>query len=219
MIKWFMHSIEWIFSGIGVMILSVVFRSFYKRNKRSRGASQTQKTLQIEENVNDKSTTVKGDGNQVLIYNGLEINAKDTKEVKSNKLSIEGKQAQTYILFIDNEKFPIVNIIRKSGWRNCSQIKTVSDLNCEKIQKAHIIFVDIKGVGEDLFGKDAGLGVAKNLKQKYPDKFVILYSAETNWNIFHEAISLVDDRVEKNAKPIEFISLIETFADRIWNEG
>ena len=111
-----------------------------------------------------------------------------------------------------------MNIIKKSGWKNCSLIKKVLDLNIDKIKKAHIIFVDIKGVGEELFGKDAGLGVAKALKEKYSEKTIVLYSAESNWNIFHEAINMVDERIEKNAKPIEFVSLIEMYADKIWKK-
>lgn len=223
MIEWIANNKEWIFSGIGVAILSGLYAWLKsKRDIESTENKYITSQSNASQNCNNGTTIVAGDNSNVVISNSKGIDTAKIKEStmdKAGTLTIDGQRAQTHILFIDNEDFKIVSIIKKAGWRNCCQIKKVSDLNADKIQKAHIIFVDIKGVGEDLFGKDAGLGVAKSLKQKYPSKTIILYSAESNWNIFHEAISLVDERIEKNAKPIEFISLIETFADKIWKKG
>lgn len=224
MIEWITNNKEWIFSGIGIFVLSL-FPFFRKKNQhqmKKNGNSLIGNNTINSQNGNN-GTTIVASNNSKIIYSNIEDKKQsDNSESTPNRmpqLTLEGQRAQTHILFIDNEDFKIVNIIKQSGWINCSQIKKISDLNFDKIKKAHIIFVDIKGVGEKLFGDEAGLGVAKALKEKYPQKAIVLYSAESNWNIFHDAISIVDERIEKNAKPIEFISLIETFADRIWKEG
>ena len=224
MIEWITNNKEWMFSGIGIFVLSLV--PFFRKGKQHL-MKEDGKILSNNDTLNslnsNNGTTIVASNNSKIIYSTLESkkqseNTESTPN-KTPQLPLDSQKALTDILFIDNEDFKIVNIIKQSGWRNCSQIKKIGDLNLDKIKKAHIIFVDIKGVGEKLFGDEAGLGVAKALKEKYPQKAIVLYSAESNWNIFHDAISIVDERIEKNAKPIEFISLIETFADRIWKEG
>lgn len=226
MIEWIAKNLEWVFSGIGVFILSAVFTAYkfqlkHEEKKTQNEGFQSTASIKDSENCNN-GTTINANGNSQVVVN-TQVNPKSLGQVMIDQekkvLNIEGQKAQTNILFIDNEDFQIVSIIKKAGWKNCSLIKKISDLNTDRIKKAQIIFVDIRGVGEELFGKDAGLGVAKALKEKYPDTIVILYSAENNWNIFHDALTLVDDKIEKNAKPIEFISMIEMYADKIWKKG
>lgn len=220
MLEWILDNIQWIFSGIGVFVLSSILYGKYNK-KENNSSIHSESSVENSNNCNN-GTTINASGNSRVILESIPEKNEAIVEENNNKdkhsITIEGQKAQTIILFIDNEDFQIVNIIKKSGWKNCSLIKKVLDLNIDKIKKAHIIFVDIKGVGEELFGKDAGLGVAKALKEKYSEKTIVLYSAESNWNIFHEAINMVDERIEKNAKPIEFVSLIEMYADKIWKK-
>ena len=115
-------------------------------------------------------------------------------------------------MFIDDNytEYRIISILKKAGWVNTKAIKDVTDLDDSKVLEADIIFVDINGVGTTLF-KDQGLGLASALKQKFPSKKIILYSAETTGDRFHKALKEVDSCLPKNAEPFQFINLIESY--------
>ena len=137
---------------------------------------------------------------------------------EDSTLTIDGIRALTTILFIDDDKdFKIVPILRKAGWKNTSFFPNadVKDINVEKIRNAHIIFVDIKGVGKTMY-EDEGLGLVVDLKKKYPQKKVVIYSAIPEHKLFHEAVKLADDQLSKNSQPAVFVSLIESLAEDIW---
>ena len=58
---------------------------------------------------------------------------------------------------------------------------------------------------------DEGLGLALAIKQKYPKKKVVIYSAETQGDRFHKALREADSFLAKNADPYEFQRLVEEF--------
>lgn len=217
LIGWLCENKEWFFSGAGLTILGligwIVKKFILKENdqqidKISLSDKQSQSQSQ--------SQTVTVNVNPVPAKAG--VPSEDAKAVASIMVSIEWQKAQTNILFIDDDKdFKIVNILKKAGWKKASLFPNpdVTDLDNKKIYESHIIFVDIKGVGRTLF-EDEGLGLAVALKKKYQDKKVVLYSAYPEHKTFHEAWSVIDDRIEKNAQPAEFISCIETLAEKIW---
>jgi hypothetical protein len=80
------------------------------------------------------------------------------------------------------------------------------------VAEADIFFVDIQGVGVRLGFKDEGLGLAGALKDKYPEKKLVIYSAEPRGERFHTAFRKADGALEKNADPYEFQQLVEEFA-------
>lgn len=147
------------------------------------------------------------------INNSNTVNVIIGKEKESSNADIEDKQKSlTRLLFIDDNytEFKIISILKKAGWVNTKAIKDVTDLDDSKLLEADIIFVDINGVGTTLF-EDQGLGLASAIKQKYPSKKIILYSAETTGDRFHKALKEVDSCLPKNAEPFQFINLIENF--------
>lgn len=140
-------------------------------------------------------------------------------DVKVEKLSMDEIKRLTTVLFIDDDKQfkSIVQILKSAGWRNSSLFPTadVRDLDDNRIKGANIIFIDIKGVGKTMFGQEEGMGLAEALKNKYPDKKVVLYSAVPEHHLTHPAVKKVDDIIDKNAQTMEFVSLIEELAKRI----
>lgn len=118
------------------------------------------------------------------------------------------------ILFIDDKKFDVVDILKNSGWVNTQRIKDVSSLDSVDIRNAHLIFCDVQGVGKTLKFQDEGLGLTIALKEKYPYKKVIVYSAEDAGAIsaFHRGLSVADARLSKNADPYEFQSTVDKFS-------
>jgi len=191
MIEFLKENYEWLFGGIGVTALFFMLDKFVFKNKKDSEKSSKNK------NVNKNSITI---NNNLTSSN----NEKKVSNVVKDKSDIR-------ILFVDDEhtKFRMVSILKKSGWKNTNSIKDIKDLDDYKVKEADIIFVDINGVGKTLF-QDEGLGLASALKKKYPEKGIVIYSAETKGDRFHKALREVDDCLSKNAEPYQFVNLIET---------
>jgi hypothetical protein len=112
-------------------------------------------------------------------------------------------------LFIDDDKkFSYVQNLKDGGWKLTKTIADIKNVDVPAVKKSHIFFVDINGVGKLLNLEHEGLDLALMLKQRYPDKKVIIYSANKNSNAFHQAWNICDYRLEKNALPYQFQSLV-----------
>lgn len=192
------NNYEWIFSGIGVLILGWIGTYFYNRNNNSKRGQSDLNGIQ--------------NGNNITINNNL-TDSKDS--INSDNTTLKGKKTKDdcHILFIDDQHndFKMVSILKKAGWNNTKAIKDLTDLDDHKAVEASIIFVDINGVGTHMF-EDQGLGLAAALKDKYPSKTIILYSSEPTGNRFNKKLRKVDESLPKNAEPYEFISLIEQYS-------
>ncbi len=152
----------------------------------------------------------------------VHVNIGDTKIRKENsKSKSEGPNADRYaminsmkpkykILFIDDDKnFNIVKILKDSGWKNTKTVVDIKSIDIPVVADADIIFVDINGVGKLLNLEHQGLDLALMIKRKYNDKKVGIYSANPNSNSFHEVWDVIDFKLEKNALPLQFQSIVE----------
>lgn len=149
-------------------------------------------------------------GGNVIKDNLTPLSASSTRE------ELERRKKLINILFVDDDtKFKIIKILNVAGWINTKIVKDVENPDSDIVAKAHILFVDINGVGLKMQFKDEGLGLANYLKKKYPEKKVIIYSTEPNGYRFHEAFRRADDFLYKNADPIEFQEIIEQFSAEI----
>ena len=208
-INWLINNKEWLFSGLGISISSVcgysIMKYFKNKNKIEDKPTMSQ--------VNNQSVTV-----NVAQPSTIPNKSNSEKKEDATTLTIDGIKAQTNILFIDDDrKFKIVSILRKAGWKNTIFFPDpdVTDINAEKIRNAHIIFVDIKGVGTKMYNNE-GLDLVVDLKKKYPEKKVVMYSSVQEHSLFHEAINMADDRISKNSQPAIFVSAIEKLSEDIW---
>jgi len=190
---------EWLFSGIGVLVISSIL---YLLKDKIFGT---------------KTESVNTNSNANTINNNIVINSRDSREERKIKEEQEERRKDlTRILFVDDDtKFKTVSILKRAGWKNTISKKDIIDLDDNDAINSDIIFVDINGVGSELFN-DQGLGLASALKKKYPEKKIVLYSAETTGDRFHSALREVDSCLSKNAEPYEFINLVENFASEIY---
>lgn len=186
------NNYEWLFGGIGVAVISFFLNNLFKENSKST------------------SKATANNSNSFVINNNLG-NSKSTVPATSEADRTEILKARIKILFVDDEhtKFKMVSILRKAGWKNTKSVKDITDLDDLKAKEADVIFVDINGVGKTLFN-DQGLGLAAALKDRYPNKKIVLYSAETKGDRFHKALREVDGCLSKDAEPYQFANLIET---------
>ena len=131
--------------------------------------------------------------------------------------SIDDLKAHCRILFIDDQDFRVPQILVASGWTRTTRLPDVESLACPEVADAHVVFVDITDVGVKLGFSEQGLGLVSALKDKYPQKKVVVYSAQTVGDRFHRGLSDADERLAKNADPFEFETLVERFAKEMWS--
>lgn len=193
---WLLKNIEWLFGGVGVMVIGAVSKILAGKVAAPNHSSQHNQSITI----NNQSST------------GLANNP----EKPHKPMSVADRKLKTWILFIDDDiKFKAAKILINSGWVNTSIIKDATTLEQANIYNAHILFVDIQGVGLKMGFFDEGLGLASAIKKKYPEKKVIIYSAETKGDRFHAALREADSFLPKNADPYEFQSLVDQFSDQL----
>lgn len=195
--SWIIDNKEWLFSGVGIAIL-VYIRSLW----------------------NGKSIAIEPEENRATNTNNIEINvsernhrsAEESTNVSGRKKNLEEYKNETRILFVDDDaQFKVVKILTQSGWVHTKLIKDCKTLEERDVVNAQLLFIDVQGVGVAMGFHDEGLGLALAIIEKYPNKKVIIYSAETNGDRFHEALRKADSFLPKNADPYEFQRIVEDF--------
>lgn len=203
MLGWIGANYQWIFSGFGVALFATVFGWIFRRHK-SKSDSPSASIV-----INNNSTaSAMTNGGSASSRFGAAITEVSAAQVRSR----EDIKATTRILFIDDDtRFKVVKILKNSGWVQTSLVKDISSINDSVVVSADIVFIDIQGVGVGMGFRDEGLGLAGALKERHPEKRVVIYSAEPRGQMFHEALKKADASLNKNADPYEFERLIEGF--------
>jgi hypothetical protein len=111
-------------------------------------------------------------------------------------------KSNSFILFVDDDKFPVVDNLGKAGWF-VERVKDVTNIDDEKVKRADIIFIDNKGVGKNIAEKKCGLGLAALIKKSYgKSKRVILYSG------YHISLGpdleIIDGYLDKDIDTFQF---------------
>lgn len=153
-------------------------------------------------------------GSGALIISGMAFLGKKFFSVnkKAPPASVEDLKKNFRVLFVDDNQFKVTDILKKSGWLNVKRVKDITSFDDAEIKATNLFFVDIQGVGKALKFSDEGLGLAQALKEKFPGKKVVIYSAENQGDRFHKALRIADATLPKNAEPYEFLTLVEQFA-------
>lgn len=177
---------EWIFSGIGVSAIAGIIALLRKRS----GIKNQNQSISQTVNVNIPiSASLNNDNKQF----------QDKEEIS--------------VLFIDDQSFDYVKNLKQAGYVNVKKISVVKRIDSPEICNANIIFVDINGVGENLFPTEQGLGVAKAIKKRFGNKKVYLYSAQHH--ALNSDFNLLDGVLSKNADPYEFINTIDNYRNSL----
>ena len=218
---------KWEYEPLILLLISASQIILYFTVPRDEPNKDNSKNLQQSfASVNNISNS---NGVSTITNNGnLQINSiNEHKSINNNELQvstedknllIDSKKNKISILFIDDDKnFNIVKILKDSGWKNTKTIVDVKTIDDHNIKNSEIIFVDINGVGKLLSLPNEGLDLALMIKQKYSEKKVIIYSANSMNNAFHEAWNITDSRLAKNALPYQFQHLVEKFSLEFYN--
>lgn len=192
--QWLSENMQWIFSGVGIAFIGWIV-NFFVRKKPALEGAPPRITINNQTILNPSTTA-----------------PADIPEERQVKKSIDDYKNETRILFIDDDsRFKVAKILTNSGWVHTKLIKDARSLDDRDVTDAAILFIDVQGVGIALGFSDEGLGLAEAIKDKYPAKKVIIYSAETQGDRFHKALRKADSFLPKNADPYEFQKIVEEF--------
>jgi hypothetical protein len=199
---------EWLFSGVGLAVVAGIYKLFFNSTDKESKVEVSP----IIENTNGNNINITISPEHIESNNIS--NEEDTTDNKMEYKSIDDAQNKVNILFIDDDtKFKVISILKNSGWIHTKIVKDINNLNSKEVLQTDIFFVDIQGVGKKLGFQDEGLGLAYALKKKHPNKKVVIYSAETRGDRFHEALKNADDSLNKNAEPFQFQQTIENLCN------
>lgn len=200
-INWY-YFVAVFFSIIGI---TIAYKNYKKKPQEKKEASNSMINTQTVSNTNNIPINI---NNHIPPYESSKNISPSWSSTSNNRE--ESMKATTRILFVDDNhsEYKIVSILKKAGWIKTKSVRDITDLDSTSVNEADIIFVDINGVGLELF-EDQGLGLASALKKKYPSKKIVIYSAETTGDRFHQALREVDHCLPKNADAYQFINLIE----------
>ena len=191
--SWILENKEWLFSGAGVIAVVGALKLFFSKDDSIEPDNNN--TNNIEINVE-----------------GARINTKEDDVTVVNKKTLDEYKNETRIVFVDDDaRFKVAKILTNSGWVHTKLIKDCKTLEEHEVVDAKILFIDVQGVGVAMGFSDEGLGLALAIKGKYPSKKVIIYSAETQGDRFHEALRKADSFLPKNADPYEFQRIVEEY--------
>lgn len=198
--------------GITIFI-SIIVVPFIMINKRKSGKNSSS---------GSNNEQVSGDGNSltkigtVNVYpDGAAANPSD-QQTDKKKLSPDEIKNRVKVLFIDDKEFPVVDHLKSIGYKGVEYMEDVKDLDDDRIRYAHIIFVDINGVGVQMGFPNQGMGLCGAIKKRYHDqKRVILYSGETEGDIFDKDAKLADATLKKDSDIYQFISYITDYAQEL----
>lgn len=179
--------------GIGTAVISgIILTLLFKNRKNTNSLSKTENNHAISQTV--------------VINPAAEKDDTDTKKkVLTNK-------NDTKILFVDDDAtFKIIDILKDARWKNTSIVDDIKDIDSLEVRNTDIFFIDIKGVALWLSEKQQGLALAEAIKDKYPNKKVVIYSSDSKGDRANPALQKVDWFLPKYAEPMYFFNLLEKF--------
>ncbi len=127
------------------------------------------------------------------------------------KLDIDRKKYK--ILVIDDEGFAQREGLIKLGYKDI-EVKYKYE-NMEEFSAYNIIFCDINGVATEIDPYFQGAALAKKIKEMYPDKFVIIFSALDQSLDFYPYYSSVDATIIKNLNSNQFSEKLDEYISAI----
>lgn len=186
---------------MGIVSILYHFLKPKKEVQTTKNNQQNKTTQTVNVNINNEQASP-------ISYKEDKIEKTITRNDK-----IESMKTRYKILFIDDDKnFKVVKILKNSGWKHTKSIVDIKSVDQEDVMNSDLFFVDINGIGKILDLPNEGLDIALMLKQRYPNKKVVIYSANSKNNVFHEVWDLCDLKLEKNALPYQFQSIVEQYS-------
>ena len=140
----------------------------------------------------------------------MTIDELKSKNLKLGSITMKDKKS-VKILFIDDEGYD-TELLQNLGYLDIQKMyKYDKDNRMDDLEKYDIIFCDINGIAKDLDSVYQGAALAKLIKQTYPEKTVVIFSAKQQYLTFNQYYECVDEVIFKNLPPAELASKIDKY--------
>lgn len=194
-----------------VIIVPITFTNVFNSKKSS------QKDNSINGSGNNQ---LNGEGNTAIsvgsITNNFASIPNDKEENDSEENYVDRIKAELKVIFVDDKKFNVVDLLKKNGWKQIIYKRDIIDIDAIEVREAHVIFLDINGVGNAMGFHNQGMGLCGALKRKYGTaKRVVLYSGETPGDIFDNDAKMADDTLKKDSDLYQFTALMEQYGKEL----
>jgi hypothetical protein len=113
---------------------------------------------------------------------------------------------QVPIMVIDDKGFLYSDVLRKHDFRITEQ-KDITDIRA--VETYPIIVCDIRGVGRTLDAQFEGAHVLAEIKKRYPNKILIVYTGQRFDASFNKYFSLCDASITKDAESQQWIEVLD----------
>lgn len=143
----------------------------------------------------------------------LTIDDLKRKNIKLNSITMKDKK-NVKILFLDDEGYD-VELLKNLGYLDVQKMYKYEKM--DDFQKYDIIFCDINGIAKELDEVYQGAALAKLIKQTYPDKIVVIFSAKQQYLSFNYFNDYVDDVIFKNIPTSELADKIDNYINKMVN--
>lgn len=121
--------------------------------------------------------------------------------------------SNTDILFIEDGAFPIIENLKKIGYKT-KKITDLIGMDDSNLITADIIFVDIRWVWRRLWLTDEWFWIVKLIREKFQsNKKIVIYSWEELR--VNPAYKLADDALDKDSNLTEFKAAIDKLIENI----
>ena len=198
---------EFVFISVSLITITICVIPFIVIKKKKSGKNTSS---------GNENNQISGDNNSILQIDTVNITKETQKEPLEKELTIDEIKSRIKVLFIDDKEFPVVEHLKSIGYEGVEYINDVKDIDDKIVRFAHIIFIDINGVGLKMGFPNQGMGLCGALKTKYGNKKrIILYSGETEGSIFDKDAQKADATLKKDSDVYQFISYITDYAKEL----
>jgi len=142
---------------------------------------------------------------------GKPLSLKDIEFMPQNKAK---SRSLMDIAIIDDEKFKDFEALRKSSFK-VTELGDISDIR--SVSEYSIVICDIKGVGKSFQTKYGAGHVISEIRQRYPDKYIIVYSGSPVDPTYKRFLDKCDVSVRKNADVTEWINALDVAIEEMAN--
>ena len=113
------------------------------------------------------------------------------------KFSLQELRKKIDILIIDDDVFSYLDLLKNHGY-HITYKKDITDL--KEVSAYDCILCDVRGVGRSLGSQYDGAYLVQQIRENYPSKIIIAYTAESLTANYQSFLSNADDIIEKGAE-------------------
>ena len=151
--------------------------------------------------------------NSIAIDDLLTIDDLKKNQTKIHHISQKDKR-NVKIVFLDDEGFD-TDLLKNLGYLDVHKMYKFNEM--DDFEKFDIIFCDINGIAKEIDETFQGAALAKMIKETYPEKVVIIFSAKQQYLTFNDYGNYVDDVIYKNITISELSEKINHYIDTLIN--